>query len=164
MGVFDILFATFGSSIEVTEGSDGPLFNGFPTPHEALLEDELYDELDFAHQMIVCSAVMDKLYPLSSDEVPPEASPPISPLKGLSRGRVFIYTYNWHMNAQDYACVVLDPQTGNIVFDEWFELLNKHGVMDDILDVEGLARHLMDHGDLLDGDMLIVDLGPEDDE
>lgn len=154
----EILFRTFGIGIEVTEGSDGLLYDGFSTPHQALLEaDTLYSDLEFAQQMMICAVVSNRLSPAEFEDLTPDPPPT------FSKNRTFLYTYEWHLSAQDYACVVFDQGSGNLVFDEWFKTLQTEGVMESVDDVEGLIEFLVHSGELLNGDTLIVE-EPFDDE
>lgn len=154
----DNIYKSFGQDIEASQGSDGPLFNGHASLHAALLEsNEQYASFNFADQMIICVAVMDDVYPLPADEVPPEPTFPIIP-----NGRLFYYTYEWYVSTDDYACMVLDSSNGNMVFDEWFSILKKAGVMDTVDDAEGLLMYLLKHGELLEGDTLQVQKDQDD--
>jgi hypothetical protein len=167
-----VLFRTFGTDIQVSFGSDGLLFNGHSTPHNALLENDLYRELDFATQMIICAAVSMNVNPLEFEEIPDadnfdtyfeyldEDDDPFD----LSEGRTFLYTYQWHANAQDYSCTVLDQRTGRLVFDEWYSELQRHHIMETVEDVEGLAKYLVKHGELLNGDAIIYEEAHHDDD
>lgn len=157
MSVQSILYTAFGSNIEVTEGGpDGILFNGHSTPHAALLEDPLYRSLDFADQMTIATSVL--LYTTSLGEG--GNTSPYPPI--VSRGRMFIYHYEWYAPSDDYACSVFDANDGELIFDEWFSVLKEHGVMDHPTDVEGLAGFLLKHGHLIEGDWIRYEVPPED--
>ena len=147
----DNVYTSFGRDIQVSQGSDGPLFNGHPTVHAALLENDLFCTFEFSEQSIIVAHVMNDIYPLPANERLPEPTFPHMP-----DGRIFVYTYEWFINKEDWACMVLDTNSGDLVFDEWFSVLKKGGVMDTVDDHKGLLMHLLKHGELTEGDILRV--------
>jgi hypothetical protein len=165
----EVIYRTFGGSIEVCEGSEGPLYNGYPSPHAALLENNFYRDLDFAQQMVVCAAVRSYIAPLSEEAISNEAmTTTVTYVQDgdprLDEGRTFIYTYDWHATANDYACTVLSQETGDLIFDEWLSVLQERGIMENVDDVEGLAIYLVRHGEILHGDTLAFETRHDEDE
>ena len=72
MSILDVLYTTFGERIEVSDGSDGTLYDGCPSIYQALMDDDVFADLDFSGRMMVAAAVMTFIDPPSEDgDVPP---------------------------------------------------------------------------------------------
>lgn len=151
----DSLIEIFADDIDITYKEDHiPLYNGFDTIHEALVEcNPLYIQLSFEDQMSVSAKLLNLLTPL--DEEIPESSYENHSLT-LSNNKQFIYTYEWYARREDYACMVFDVNTGDIIFHEWFQNLYSNEIMKTLEDVGGLLVFLLQHGELIEGDTLIV--------
>lgn len=153
------VYQVFADLLDVTWEEDSPRFNGFETPYTALLQiDPMYRSLSFADQMEISAAILQLTSPLN------EAVPTADIPETMIEGRVFMYTYQWMPSHSDYACVILDTETGEVMFDEWFNVLHQHKVMDHVKDLEGLVMFLVQSGDLIDGDTVLLQNDDEEDE
>ena len=148
------LYAAFAKDIEVIYREDHtPTFNGWSTVDSALMvSNDLYQSLSFTDRMAISAGIMNMLVPLA-EEVP-SATPEKTQGGFVPDNKSYIYTYDWDQINEDYACMVFDASTGNIIFDEWFKVLKQHDVMSSVEDVDGLMTFLVKHGEVLRGDRI----------
>lgn len=123
-----------------------PCFDGYDTPHSALIEtNEKYKTLSFSDQMLVSALVLNQLCPIDEPDV-----------VSVSQPRDFIYVYEWNPVVQDHICMVIDAKTGSIIFNERFKNLFEDFIMSDVNDVQNLTAFLYKNGEILEGDRILM--------
>jgi hypothetical protein len=152
----DSLIKVLSKDVDVIYREDHIVtFNGFDTLHEALIDcNDLYKQLSFEDQMYICASMANEFAPLDEEVPEPSFGPPPK-----STGRNFVYTYEFYHDRDDYACIVFDVRSGDIIFHEWFADLKEHDVMESLDDVEGLLMVLLKFGDVIEGDTLVFQDG-----